>query len=504
MKDKCDKIRTKLSAYLDGELSPDEMAEVAEHLESCPDCSALLEKMRQVDEMAGTALPDFDDKLMDSLAGRIMDGIDEPKPVADEDGPKPRAIPIWYRYVAVAATIVIVFLAGRMAFKESGGNLLMSPERYEMKGSAAEDTMMPYQESEGAGEETKKAVPQGTLPPQIKTHEAQQKPAPATAHKNAFENRGKQAPSENIEELPAPATIETPPPTETPAAGQKTQAVADMARKSLAEEPSSESESPGKIFGRVVDAKSGEPLFGVSVQLQGTTMGAKSNLDGDFTILSVPPDTYDLVYSSTGYESMEFTDVPVYPGGTEEMTVAMTQSVLETGRVTEVRGTRKSIDFLETGTATKTAGETAAAAAAEQNLAAEETLPDVDSLDTQYASLLSDYYTRESAQIKKSIASQKMSAASRPPANLLRRIIDSLNTSIAESKNPIERFEVSYLRLRAALDLYRDTGKPDNKRSLDGYEADFEQELSALEKLSYDPKKLDAYRRRIYQMKLQE
>ena len=45
----------------------------------------------------------------------------------------------------------------------------------------------------------------------------------------------------------------------------------------------------GKIAGRVEDAQTGDPLIGISVVIEGTTMGASTDLDGRFTIVSVPP-----------------------------------------------------------------------------------------------------------------------------------------------------------------------------------------------------------------------
>jgi len=110
--------------------------------------------------------------------------------------------------------------------------------------------------------------------------------------------------------------------------------------------------SVGRIKGTVTDAKTGEPLYGVSVQIEGTTMGAKTNFDGDFMIISVPPGTYDLVFSSIGYESYKLTDVRVNTDQTTERNLQMKQSVLNTGKVTEVRGVKKGIDFLATGTKT--------------------------------------------------------------------------------------------------------------------------------------------------------
>ncbi|MFA4838873.1 MAG: carboxypeptidase-like regulatory domain-containing protein, partial [Candidatus Neomarinimicrobiota bacterium] len=41
----------------------------------------------------------------------------------------------------------------------------------------------------------------------------------------------------------------------------------------------------GKISGRVTDAQSGQPLGGVNVILEGTSLGAASDMRGNFVIL---------------------------------------------------------------------------------------------------------------------------------------------------------------------------------------------------------------------------
>jgi outer membrane receptor protein involved in Fe transport len=110
--------------------------------------------------------------------------------------------------------------------------------------------------------------------------------------------------------------------------------------------------SVGRIKGTVSDDKTHEPMYGVSVQIEGTTYGAKTNFDGDFLILSVPPGTYSLKFSSIGYESILLTDVQVSTDQTVERNIQMKQTAIDLGKVTEVKGTRKGIDFLETGTRT--------------------------------------------------------------------------------------------------------------------------------------------------------
>lgn len=108
----------------------------------------------------------------------------------------------------------------------------------------------------------------------------------------------------------------------------------------------------GRIKGTVTDAKTGEPLSGVSVQIEGTSMGAKTNFDGDYMIISVQPGTYNLMFTSVGYKKIRMTDVRVNSDQTTERNLQMNQSAVDLGTVTEVRGTKKGIDILDFGTTT--------------------------------------------------------------------------------------------------------------------------------------------------------
>lgn len=60
------------------------------------------------------------------------------------------------------------------------------------------------------------------------------------------------------------------------------------------------------VQGRIVDAKSNEPLIGVTVKEAGTSHGVVTDLDGSFTI-SVSPDA-KLLVSYVGYKNLQ---VPV-------------------------------------------------------------------------------------------------------------------------------------------------------------------------------------------------
>ena len=67
----------------------------------------------------------------------------------------------------------------------------------------------------------------------------------------------------------------------------------------------------GKIRGKVVDAGSGEPLVGANVVVVGTSMGAATNVSGEFTVLNIPSGTYTLKTSYVGYQTITLSNVRV-------------------------------------------------------------------------------------------------------------------------------------------------------------------------------------------------
>lgn len=87
----------------------------------------------------------------------------------------------------------------------------------------------------------------------------------------------------------------------------------------------------GKIAGTIRDADTGEPLPGVNVVLQGTTLGAATNLQGYYVILNVPPGNYEVVASIIGYTPARFKDVRVNIDLTTSLEVRLKSTVLELG-----------------------------------------------------------------------------------------------------------------------------------------------------------------------------
>ncbi len=66
----------------------------------------------------------------------------------------------------------------------------------------------------------------------------------------------------------------------------------------------------GKIAGRVTD-KNGEPLIGCNIILMGTSLGAATNLSGEYFIVNVPPGNYNLKAIMIGYTAVQMKDLQV-------------------------------------------------------------------------------------------------------------------------------------------------------------------------------------------------
>jgi outer membrane receptor protein involved in Fe transport len=92
----------------------------------------------------------------------------------------------------------------------------------------------------------------------------------------------------------------------------------------------------GKFAGKVTDASTGEVLPGVNVVIQGTTLGASTDVEGDYFIINVPPGSYNLVASMMGYQSLLKTDVLVSADRTIPVDFALTSTAIVGEEVTIV------------------------------------------------------------------------------------------------------------------------------------------------------------------------
>lgn len=67
----------------------------------------------------------------------------------------------------------------------------------------------------------------------------------------------------------------------------------------------------GKLRGRVVDRETNEGLVGANVSINGTSLGAASDINGDYAIVNVPPGVYTLKATFVGYSPVTISNVRV-------------------------------------------------------------------------------------------------------------------------------------------------------------------------------------------------
>ncbi|MCX8009707.1 MAG: TonB-dependent receptor, partial [Ignavibacteria bacterium] len=89
----------------------------------------------------------------------------------------------------------------------------------------------------------------------------------------------------------------------------------------------------GKISGRVTNSETGDPIPGVSVVIQGTTMGAATNFEGYYVINNVPPGTYTLIVSAIGFQKQQFNNVKVSTDFTTKLNAQLVPEAVAMGTV---------------------------------------------------------------------------------------------------------------------------------------------------------------------------
>jgi outer membrane receptor for Fe3+-dicitrate len=85
----------------------------------------------------------------------------------------------------------------------------------------------------------------------------------------------------------------------------------------------------GKIAGRVTSATSNEPLVAVNVIVTDEMLGAATDADGYYSILNVPPGTYEILVTSIGYANARFQNIKVNSDMTTTLNVKMESAVLQ-------------------------------------------------------------------------------------------------------------------------------------------------------------------------------
>ncbi|MFT5143007.1 MAG: hypothetical protein ACI84D_001628, partial [Thalassolituus oleivorans] len=89
------------------------------------------------------------------------------------------------------------------------------------------------------------------------------------------------------------------------------------------------SQASGKIAGTVVDQASGEPLPGATVVIEGTTLGAAADVDGDYVIINVPPGVHTVRASMIGFATVLQQDVRVSIDRTTRVDFSLGEEIIQ-------------------------------------------------------------------------------------------------------------------------------------------------------------------------------
>jgi len=85
----------------------------------------------------------------------------------------------------------------------------------------------------------------------------------------------------------------------------------------------------GKITGKVLDTENNEPLPGVNIVIEGTSLGAATDMEGYYVILNIPPGNYTVKASMMGYRQMKVEKVKVIADHTTTVDFSLPSTVLE-------------------------------------------------------------------------------------------------------------------------------------------------------------------------------
>jgi len=97
---------------------------------------------------------------------------------------------------------------------------------------------------------------------------------------------------------------------------------------------------PGKITGKLTDKKTGEALIGVTVLVQGTSLGAVTDVEGRY-VIAIAPGTYTLDYKYMGYQTKSISGVIVKAGAVTNLDIVMDEPQSKELKEVVIRGSFK-------------------------------------------------------------------------------------------------------------------------------------------------------------------
>lgn len=89
----------------------------------------------------------------------------------------------------------------------------------------------------------------------------------------------------------------------------------------------------GQLRGTITDLETGEPLLGANILVVGTTQGAATDINGEYVILNLFADTYEVRATYIGYQAQTFQNVRVIAGLTSELNFQLAAEGIQVGEV---------------------------------------------------------------------------------------------------------------------------------------------------------------------------
>jgi len=108
------------------------------------------------------------------------------------------------------------------------------------------------------------------------------------------------------------------------------------------------SQNFGTISGKIIDAKSSEPLPGVNILVKGTYYGTATGANGQFRITNIATGSYDVEISMIGYKVILKTGVEVGSEDVTKLEFELEETVLSFGEDVVVMGKKPLFDVDET------------------------------------------------------------------------------------------------------------------------------------------------------------
>src|SRR5690606_22169086 len=108
-------------------------------------------------------------------------------------------------------------------------------------------------------------------------------------------------------------------------------------------------QTTGSIGGTVLDASDRTPLIGATIQIDGTSMGAVTDDNGQYVILNVDVGTYSVTASYIGYTDTKVNEVRVSVDQKTTVNFDMRSGAEVTTETIEITAERKGIDVEQSG-----------------------------------------------------------------------------------------------------------------------------------------------------------